>query len=86
MRVYVRDSIKAKLMYDVPSDTLELLCKETESPRSKPYLAIAWYEPLSDPVGSFDKLEEALAFLDREAKEIIFLGDMNCDFTKTPGD
>ena len=73
-------------MDDVPFHTLELLCKETESPRSKLYFAIAWYGPPSDPVGSFDKLEEALAFLDREGREIILIDDTNSDFTKKPGD
>ena len=51
--VYVRNSIKVKLRDDAPSDTLELVCIEIEPPRSKPYLAIAWYRPPSDPAGSF---------------------------------
>ena len=53
------------------------------APRSKPYFAIAWYRPPSDLVGSFDKLERAHAYLDREGKEVILLGDTNCNFTKT---
>ena len=84
--VYIRDSIKAKHRDDVPSDTLELLCIEECPPRSRSYFVIAWYRPPSDSVGSFDKLEKALAYLDRESKELIFLGDTNCDFTKIPGD
>ena len=54
--------------------------------RSKPYLAIAWYLPPSDPVGSFDKLEKTLAYLDREGEEMILLGYTNCDFTKIKSD
>ena len=84
--VYVRNSIKAKLRDDVPSDTLEHVCIEIEPSRSKPYLAIAWNRPPSDPVGSFDKLERALAYLDREGKEMILLGDTNCDFAKIKSD
>ena len=30
---------------------------------------------------SFNKLEKALSFLDKEGKEIILLGDTNCDLT-----
>ena len=71
---------------DVPSDTLELLCIEIEPPRSRSYFVIAWYRPPSYPVDSFDKQEKALAYLDRECKEMIFLGDTDCDFTNTPGD
>ena len=73
--VYVRNSIKAKLRDDVPSNTLELVCIEIEPPRSKPYLAVAWYRAPSDPADSFDKLERSLAYLDREGKEMILLGD-----------
>ena len=72
--VYVRDSAKAKHRSDVPSDDLELLCIEIELPKSRPFLVIAWYRPPGGPVCSFDKLEKALAYLDREGKERILLG------------
>ena len=84
--IYVRDSINFKPRDDIPVDGLELICVETEPPKSKPFLVIAWYRPPSDPVGSFDKLEKALAFLDREGKEIILLGDTNCDLTGRSSD
>ena len=32
------------------------------------------------------KLEKVLAYLDREGKEMILLGDTNCDFTRRTGD
>ena len=86
MADYVGNSIKAKYRDDVPSDSLELTCIEIEPPKSKHYFAIAWYRPPSDPVGSFEKVERALAYLDREGKEMILLGDSNCDFTKTDSD
>ena len=38
--VYVRNSVKAKLWDDVPSDTLELICIEIEPSRSKPILLL----------------------------------------------
>ena len=62
MLVHVRNSIKAKHRDDVPSDSLELICIEIEPHKGKPYFAIVWYRPPSDPVGSFDKLERALAY------------------------
>ena len=86
MLIYTGDSIKAKHRDDVPSNTLELLGIEIEPLRSKLYLIIAWYRPPSDPVGSFDILEKALACLDREGKEKICLGDTNCDLTKALSD
>ena len=41
---------------------------------------------ISDPVGSFSKLEKVLSYLDKEGKEIILLGDTNCDVTITAPD
>ena len=79
--IYIRDSIKYKLRSDVPVDDFEIICIEVEPPKSKPFLVLAWYRPLSDPVASFDKLEKALSYLDKEGKEIILLGDTNCDLT-----
>ena len=43
---------------------------------------IDWYCPPSDPVDFFNKLETNLLYLDQEGKEIILLGDTNCDFAK----
>ena len=44
-----------------------------------------WYRPPSNPVESFSKLELILSFLDKEEKEVILLGDTNCDFTVKEG-
>ena len=66
----------------MPSDGLEILCVEISPPKSKPFLIVAWYRPPSDLVDSFNKLEKALGYLDKEGKEIILLGDTNCDLAK----
>ena len=79
--IYIRDSIKYKLRPDVPVDDFEIICIEVEPPKSKPLIVLGWYRPLSDPVASFDKLEKVLSYLDKEGKEIIVLGDTNCDLT-----
>ena len=79
--IYVRDSIKYKRRLDVLIDDLELICIEVEPPKSKSFLVLAWYRPPSGPVGSFNKLEKALSFLDEEGKEVILLGGTNCDLT-----
>ena len=79
--IYFRDSIKYKPRPDVPVEDLEIICIEVEPPNSRSFLVLAWYRPPSDPVVSFDKLEKVLSFLDKEVKEIILLGDTNCDLT-----
>ena len=38
------------------------------------------------PFDSFDKLEKVLAYLDREGKEMLLIGDTNCDFTRRQND
>ena len=82
--IYIKESIKFRPKDDVPADEHEFVCIEIEPPKSKPFLVIAWYRPPSDPIGSFDKLEKAIAYLDKEDKEMILLGDTNCDFTQVP--
>ena len=81
-----RTSIKMTSRLDLPSERLELLCVEISPPKSKPFLVVAWYRPPNDPVDSFNKLEKALAFLDKEGKEIILLGDTNFDLAKKSTD
>ena len=79
--IYIRDSIKYKHRSDVSVDDLEIICIEVEPAESKSFLVLAWYRPPGDPVASFDKLEKVLSYLDKEGKEIILLGDTNCDLT-----
>ena len=41
---------------------------------------MAWYRAPNEPNFCFDSLHKNLSFLDGEGKEIITLGDTNCDF------
>ena len=84
--IYIRDSIKYKRRLDVPKDDLELICIEVQPPKNKPFLVIVWYRPPSSPVCSFNELEHVLSYLDQEGKEIILVGDTNCDLAKTKAD
>ena len=38
-----------------------------------------WYRPPNNPIEYFDKLEQVLHFFESEGKDIILLGDTNCD-------
>ena len=77
--MYVRDSLKHHRRRDIPEAGLEFVGIEVEPNRARPFLVAAWYRLPSDPIESFTKLEGNLEFFDRENKEIIFLGDTNCD-------
>ena len=48
----------------------------------RPFLVASWYRPPTSGVNeaSFEKLRETLKELDKEEKEIILIGDTNCDF------
>ena len=48
--------------------------------KCSPFIIVAWHGPPNDPFRSFDLLEKALFFLDREDKEVILIEITNCDF------
>lgn len=86
--VYLRNSINFKLRTDLISQTLEAVCVEIRKPSSKPFAVIACYRPPNSKIGHSDELffknfENLVAALDMEDKEIIALGDFNCD-TSSP--
>ena len=77
--IYIRDAINYTRRNDLPDNQLELICIEIEPPKSRSFFIVARYRPPSEPVDIFAKLQQILSFLDREDKEIILLGDTNCD-------
>ena len=83
--IYLKDSISYKPRKDIPDNDLELICVKILPPKVKSYFVVAWYRPPSDPVESVDKLELMLSFLNKEEKDVILLGDTNCDFTAKEG-
>ena len=46
---------------------------------ARPFVVVAWYRPSTEPVETFTKLENNVDFFDRENKEILIVGDTNCD-------
>ena len=80
--IYVRDFIRFNRRINVPIEDLELICIEILPKNCNSFLVLAWYRPPSDPIRTFEKLENTLSFLDNEGKEISLLGDTNCDLTK----
>ena len=79
--LYIHNRVNFKPRDDFPNKSLELICIEVEPPNSLPYIILGWYRPPSDPISCFGSLEENLRYFDRENKEIILLGDTNCDFS-----
>ena len=52
--------------------------------RAAPFIILSWCRPPSDPIDTFDQLEQVMRFLELEGKEIILLGDTNCDLSENP--
>ena len=77
--IYVKSSINYARRKDIPLDALELVCIEIKPVKASPFIIIAWYRPPSDPILTFDKLEKVLQYLENENKEILLIGDTNCN-------
>ena len=84
--VYVRNSLKHNRRTAIPDKSLELICIEIEPIKARSFHIFAWYRPQSALIESFKKLEGNLEFFDRENKEMIILGDTNCDFSSKVAD
>ena len=80
--IYVKDNLKFLLRKDIPVENIELLCIEIQPLKCKSFLFVAWYRPPHDPVCTFQKSERVLSYLDKEGKEIILMGDINCDLSQ----
>ena len=60
-------------------DDLEIVCIEVKPKCSSPFVILAWYIPPKYDTFSFTELEFVLKVFDSEDKEIILIGDTNCD-------
>ena len=64
---------------------MEILCAQITPPRASPFIILSWYRPPNESFETFNKLEQVLRFFEAEGKEIILLGDTNCDFSLETG-
>ena len=84
--LYVNDvNIEHKLREDLMSHSLELLAIEIKLSMAKPIIIIVWYRPPKSSSDQIDIFESLLQEIELENKEIVILGDVNCDLlTDTP--
>ena len=78
--MYIRNSINYKIRQDLMPDYLELITIEIIKPKPKPFLLNTWYRPPDMPLEAFNDYELYLQKMDCENKEIICIGDFNCDY------
>ena len=48
--IYIKGGIRFKHRIDIPTNGLETVCIEVDSPKAKSFLVLAWYRPPSDTV------------------------------------
>ena len=84
--LYIKNNIPYVERQDLVSDDLEMICIEVNRKHSKPFLIGTWYRPPSSDIDIFNDFELFLFKCDIEDKELILLGDLNCDFSKVPQD
>ena len=77
--IYVKDTISYKIRDDLPIGGLEIVCIEVQLRCSSPFIVLARYRPPNYDKLRLIELEQILQILDSENKEIILLGDTNCD-------
>ena len=84
--LYVHQAIPCTERNDLLTGSLENICVEIARPCSKPFLVSTWYRPPNANRQVFDDFEIFLRKCDLENKELILLGDLNCDISKSPLD
>ena len=65
-------------------DDLELMCIEVSLPKQKTFMVVYWYRPPNSQNIMFDKFEALLQLLESTSKDVLIMGDLNCDFIKKP--
>ena len=60
---------------------IEYTCIKIIPKVAQPFFVLIWYWPPSSTVDKFLEMENSLSYLELTGKEIIFLGDTNCDLS-----
>ena len=58
---------------------MKSICTEVKTKCSKSFFIVAWYRPSKYGMQTVIEMETLLNALDNESKEIILIGDINCD-------
>ena len=77
--MFIRNTIDFKHRTDLQCGNLEILCIEVKPKFSRPFLVLAWYRPPKYEHETLDELQILLKTVENENKEIILIGDVNCN-------
>ena len=83
--IYVNENkLSHKLRSDLLVNDIELVAVEVKQPMSSPMIVLAWYRPPGTSIELFKAIGNILLKIDEERKDIIFLGDFNCNILADP--
>ena len=82
--IYVKDTLSHQKREDIRDPNLEIIGIEITHRHAKSYIVLCWYRPPTEgtDVSTFEALTNIIKKLDAEGKEIILVGDTNCDYKK----
>ena len=81
--LYIKNNIPFLVGQDLVSPNLEMLCVEINKKFSRPFLISTWYRPPNSEVDLFNNFELFLLKCDMEDKEMILMGNLNCDLKRS---
>ena len=79
---YIRDNIPFSDRKDLVPSSLEMVCAEINRPHSKSFLLCTWYRPPNSDMDPFNECEIFFQRCDAHSRELILVGDLNCDVSK----
>ncbi|XP_028416157.1 uncharacterized protein LOC114539748 [Dendronephthya gigantea] len=80
--IYLRTHINYSIRKELMSNELETITIEISKPKSKPFLINCWYRPPDSMIEIFNIYEDLVKKMDNENKEVILIGDFNCDWSQ----
>jgi len=80
--LYIRDNIPFSNREDLVPSSLEMVCAEISRPNSKFFLVCTWYRSPNSDMNLFNEFETFFQRCDAESRELILVGDLNCDVSK----
>ena len=82
--IYYRDYLNVKIRDDLAIPNLEVICLEVNKFKCKPLLVASIYRPPSAQIELFDKINDFIKAMDTENKDIVIVGDVNCNLLDKP--
>ena len=79
MAFYIRETVNYEHRTDIKTNNAELSGIEVRQKCTKSFIVMAWYRPPKYEYQTIDEVETLPKALDAEDKEIMLMGDVNCN-------